>query len=90
MMMCREAARLISASYQRPLRWRERMSLRMHLVICDACRNFKKQMNLLTDAARRFSLRGEGFKELQLADDARRRIRGLLVAQRGDRDGARF
>lgn len=87
MMMCREAARLISASYQRPLRWRERMSLRMHLVICDACRNFKKQMNLLTEAVRRFAVQGEGFKHLQLADDARQRIGTLLSPRHGDRDG---
>ena len=54
MLVCREAARLISDSYQRPLRWRERVSLRLHLAICDACTNFKNQMRLLTDAARRF------------------------------------
>ena len=87
MMMCREAARLITASYQRPLRWREQMSLRMHLAICDACRTFRKQMSLLTEAVRRFALQDEGFKQLQLADDARRRIRTLMSAQQGDRDG---
>ncbi|MEJ2554536.1 MAG: zf-HC2 domain-containing protein [Gammaproteobacteria bacterium] len=83
MMMCREAARLITASYQRPLRWREQMSLRMHLAICHACRNFKKQMNILTEAARRFALQEEAFAGLQLADDARQRIRTLLVARQG-------
>jgi predicted anti-sigma-YlaC factor YlaD len=86
MLMCREAARLITVSYQRPLRWREQMSLRVHLAICDACRNFKKQMNLLTEAARRFALQQEPFTELHLAADARQRIRTLLAAQRGDRE----
>jgi Putative zinc-finger len=88
MLVCREAARLISESYQRPLRWREQVSLRMHLAICDACRNFQKQMKLLTEAARRFALQGEGFKQLQLADDARQQIRTLLMSQRGDKDDA--
>ena len=88
MLVCREAARLITVSYQRPLRWREQMSLRVHLAICDACRNFKKQMNLLTDAAQRFALQEQAFMQLQLADDARQRIRTLLTAQRGDRDDA--
>jgi predicted anti-sigma-YlaC factor YlaD len=88
MMVCREAARLITVSYQRPLRWRERVSLRMHLAICDACRNFKKQMGLLTEAVQRFGLQGEAFTQLQLADDARSRIRTLLVTQRGDKEGA--
>jgi len=86
MMMCREAARLITVSYQRPLRWREQMSLRMHLAICHACRTFKKQMKLLTEAAQRFALHEQAFGQLQLADDARQRIRVLLTAQRGDRE----
>jgi predicted anti-sigma-YlaC factor YlaD len=60
----------------------------MHLAICDACRNFKKQMSLLTEAVQRFALQGEAFKDLQLADDARQRIRTLLAAQRGDKEGA--
>ena len=88
MLVCREAARLITVSYQRPLRWREQVSLRVHLAICDACRNFKKQMSLLTEAVQRFALQGEGFNQLQLADDARSRIRTLLAAQRGDKEGA--
>ena len=87
MMVCKEAARLITVSYQRPLGWREQMSLRMHLAVCDACRNFKKQMNLLTDAVRRFALQGDGFIQLQLTDDARQRIRTLLSAHHGGRDG---
>jgi hypothetical protein len=88
MLVCREAARLITVSYQRPLRWREQVSLRVHLAICDACRNFKKQMSLLTEAVQRFALQGEGFNRLQLADDARSRIRALLAAQHGNEEDA--
>ena len=86
MLVCREAARLITESYQRPLRWRERIALRVHLTICDACNNFKKQMYLMTDAAQRLALQGQVFSELQLADDARQRIRDLLTTQRPDRE----
>ena len=45
-------------------------------------------MNLLTEAVQRFALQGEAFTQLQLADDARSRIRALLAAQRGDEEGA--
>ena len=45
-------------------------------------------MNLLTEAVQRFALQGEAFNQLQLADDARSRIRTLLAAQRGDKEGA--
>ena len=86
MMMCREASRLISVSNQRPLHWREQIALRMHLAMCDACRNFKKQMTLLTNAAQRFVLQEETFSQFQLADDARQRIRTALVSQQGDQE----
>ena len=85
MMMCREASWLISVSNQRQLHWREQIALRMHLAMCDACRNFKKQMTLLTNAAQRFVLQEETFSQFQLADDARQRIRTTLVSQQGDR-----
>jgi len=85
MLVCREAARLITESYQRPLRWRERIALRMHLTICDACTNFKKQMRLLTDAARRFNERVTAeFGELRLSEEARRQITAALAGKPPD------
>lgn len=85
MLVCREAARLITESYQRPLRWRERIALRMHLTLCDACTNFKKQMRLLTDAARRLNERATAaFGELRLAEEARRKIAAGLAAEPPD------
>jgi len=85
MLVCREAARLITESYQRPLRWRERIALRMHLTICDACTNFKKQMRLLTDAARRFNERATAeFGGLRLSEEARRQITAALAAKPPD------
>ena len=86
MLVCREAARLITESQHRPLRWRERIAMRIHLSLCDACTNFKKQMRLLTVAARRPVLQERVFSGLQLADDARQRIRNLLIAERPDKE----
>lgn len=84
MLVCREATRLISTSYQRPLRWREQASLRMHLAICAACRNFRKQMDILTEATRRFALQEEAFGDLHLSGDARHRIREIIRIQLPD------
>jgi hypothetical protein len=76
---------LITESYQRPLRWRERIALRLHLTVCDACTNFKKQMRLLTDAARRFNERVTAeFGGLRLSEEARRRITAALAAEPPD------
>lgn len=75
MLVCRDAARLISDACQRPLNWRERIALRLHLVACDACRNFKRQMHLVTEAARRlWQAPAEAFADLRLSQAARQRI----------------
>jgi len=52
-MKCQEAAQLISRGMDEHLpRW-QRVSLRLHLLICDACTHFSKQVQLLRAAVRR-------------------------------------
>lgn len=86
MLVCKEAARLISDACQRPLTWRERIALRVHLVACDACRNFKRQMRLVTEAARRlWQAPAEAFAGIDLPDAARQRIARALAERPPDR-----
>lgn len=47
---CREASRLISESLDRKLTRRERWSLRLHTVLCGACRRFARQSQWIRDA----------------------------------------
>lgn len=54
MMMCREATHLMSLKQDRPLTFKERLSLRMHLLMCGACRECDKQFTLLHQAGKRF------------------------------------
>lgn len=42
MMSCYKASQLISQAHERPLLFKERAALRMHTLICSACRNFQK------------------------------------------------
>ena len=44
---CREASRLLSQSMDRKLGLGERARLRLHLTLCDACSNFKRQLQAL-------------------------------------------
>lgn len=82
MLVCRQAARLISDSCQRPLNWRERTALRLHLLVCAACRNFKRQVRLMREAARRFQdAPMEAFADVRLPEAARQRII-LALAER--------
>jgi hypothetical protein len=47
---CRQAAQLASQSMDRRLSFGERVSLRVHLAICDGCTNFGKQIDFLRKA----------------------------------------
>ena len=54
MMMCKQATRLMSLKQDRPLTFQERLSLRLHLSMCGACRECDRQFTLLHEAGRRF------------------------------------
>lgn len=54
MMMCKEATRLMSKRLDAPLSFQEKLSLKLHLAMCDACRNCDKQFTLLHEAGQRF------------------------------------
>jgi len=53
MLNCREATRLCSEQRDRPLTLGERIALRFHTLICAHCANFHKQLDFLSQAARR-------------------------------------
>jgi predicted anti-sigma-YlaC factor YlaD len=49
---CKEIHRLASESLDRPLSLVERARVQVHLMVCDACRNFSGQMQLIRRAMR--------------------------------------
>ncbi|KWR91314.1 zf-HC2 domain-containing protein [Cupriavidus sp. IDO] len=51
---CQEVHHLTMKGMDRPLNWVERLRVRSHLVICDACTRFNAQMQLMRAAMRRF------------------------------------
>lgn len=77
MLSCKEVSLLISQSYDARLTWRQRLAVRLHLLICEACSRFAKQMRFLRRAGRAFNDRqqdgGGG-----LSPNARDRIRSSL------------
>jgi hypothetical protein len=50
---CKEASRLLSQSMDRELTVGEHARLRLHLALCDACRNFNRQLKQLREAVTR-------------------------------------
>jgi putative zinc finger protein len=51
---CREASELLSQAQDRPLTLREKFALHVHLPLCEACRNFRTQLDVLRTAMRRY------------------------------------
>ncbi|MFL6652463.1 MAG: zf-HC2 domain-containing protein, partial [Sulfurifustaceae bacterium] len=52
MLTCREASKLVSQSFERRLPWHSRVALRLHLLACAACTQFKRQAEFIRRAAR--------------------------------------
>ena len=56
-MNCHDATRMMSEAQERPLSITERMSLKLHVIMCSGCHNFKDQMNTLRLMTRTFAKR---------------------------------
>jgi predicted anti-sigma-YlaC factor YlaD len=83
MLTCKEVSELVSQSLDRKLSLRERLGVRVHLLVCNACDRFAAQMRFLRAAARRFrELPPEDDTGVRLSDAARGRIRRRLDGQR--------
>ena len=52
---CREASELLSQRQDGPLTAADSARLRLHLVMCDACRNVGEQLAFIRRAVRRLS-----------------------------------
>lgn len=71
---CKETTLLVSQSLDRQLRWGDRLAVRFHLFVCEACKRFKRQIAFLRRAVRRGAEQIEEASALKLSAPARRRI----------------
>ena len=60
LLSCKETARLLSQGQDRKLAFGERVALRVHLAICDGCRNVSQQFAFLRLAVARLSQGEDG------------------------------
>jgi hypothetical protein len=77
---CCQIAHQISDSRQKRPSLRERIVIRLHLMVCDWCTSYSKQIVLIGDAARREKETAQGATspEFRLSDSARERLRNSL------------
>lgn len=74
MLTCKQTFLLGMQSNYRLLSWRERLGVRMHLMFCDACVRYKKQMEFIHKAAQRFSREQDADEQIRLSAEALERI----------------
>lgn len=80
MLTCKDASRLVSHSQERPLSFRERWGLRIHLWMCANCRRFERQIGLMRRLLRQSARRSEAeVADLELSAEARERISKALA-----------
>ena len=51
---CKEVSELLSQAQDRPLGWREKFGLYVHLPLCEGCRHFSRQLDFLRAAMKRY------------------------------------
>jgi predicted anti-sigma-YlaC factor YlaD len=57
MLSCKQATALMSQGMDKKLGVMQKAGLRFHLLMCDGCRNFSKQIQFLRESIRRFPQR---------------------------------
>ncbi|MCK4709036.1 MAG: zf-HC2 domain-containing protein [Gammaproteobacteria bacterium] len=54
MMNCKHATQLMSQSQDQKLTLKERTFLKLHLLMCSGCSNYKKQISFIHNAMQQF------------------------------------
>jgi hypothetical protein len=75
---CREQVKVITRSMDGRVSFKEWVLLKLHLLSCDPCVNFIKQLKFISGALHRHEERLLGDDSVHLSDDARRRMRDAL------------
>ncbi|MDP1755729.1 MAG: zf-HC2 domain-containing protein [Methylotenera sp.] len=74
MLTCKQVSQLVSQSLDRPLSWSERVQLKLHVLMCNACRHFKHQLNQLDIAIQQLKNETMLDQTIQLPIDAKTKI----------------
>jgi len=81
MLSCKHTSRLISEAQERKLSLKERISLRLHIWMCNSCRRFEKQIHFMRNIMSQEYTQDTHTSNETLPDDAQERIRQTLKAE---------
>lgn len=74
MLNCKQTSLLVSQSLDRPLTWRERLAVRIHLLICVYCRRFTQQLRLIRSHMQAWQQQAAESQDIELPLAAKERI----------------
>lgn len=74
MLNCKQASQIISQSLDNPLSWSDRVKLKFHLFLCNACSRFNLQLHLLCNAIQRIKQDTENDNSIGLSAEAKAKI----------------
>jgi hypothetical protein len=78
---CKEMVKIITASMDAKLSWKEWLLMKIHLLSCDPCVNFLKQIKFISTVLGHSDDKlGQHDHSLTLSDDARTRMKQALEA----------
>jgi len=84
MYSCKQASELTCKAQDQSLSLREKLSLRMHLIMCTMCRRYAKQISFIRRATQRLSEDAEGDKNIHLSEEGRERITNKIKQSRDE------
>ena len=73
---CKQVSQLVSDAHERPLNLAEKLRLRLHMMMCAPCKNYEKDILLISGILKRFQTKGQnataclskqGFQRIQQA-----------------------
>ncbi len=80
MLNCKQASELMSQGMDMNLSLRQRMSLKLHTMMCSGCSNFLSQISFLRKAASQLDTCGH-CESMHLSGEAKKRIHEALDVQ---------
>jgi hypothetical protein len=79
---CTDVTGLVSESMDRMLPVSTRIKLRLHLMICEGCAQYRRQLLALRQATRRSASEAHAQQDVQLSSAAKARLKEALRARR--------
>ena len=81
---CKEMVKVITASMDGKLSWREWLLMKIHLLSCDPCVNFLKQIKFIRTAlGHSDEVLGQQDQSVKLSDETRIRLKEALKPRSG-------